>query len=88
MAVGAVGGAALGAAVSSPRHAGSGALVGALAGAAIGGITDAERSAQANRIETQANANADNADRGARAECDGLSARDVGLSGRSRDSVR
>lgn len=61
VAVGAVGGAALGAAVSSPWHAGSGALFGALTGAAIGGITDAERSAQTNRIEAQANANADNA---------------------------
>lgn len=61
VAVGAVTGAVVGAAASNPWHAGGGTLIGALAGAAIGGIVDAERGAQADRIETQANANADHA---------------------------
>jgi hypothetical protein len=43
VAVGAVAGAALGAAVSRPWEAGQGALVGAIAGALIGGISDSER---------------------------------------------
>lgn len=61
VAVGAVTGAVVGAAVSNPWHAGGGTLIGALAGAAIGGIADAERGTQADRIETQANADADRA---------------------------
>jgi hypothetical protein len=61
VAVGAVSGAVVGAAVSSPWHAGRGTLIGALAGAAIGGITDAERNAQGNRIEAEANADANGA---------------------------
>lgn len=58
VAVGAVTGAVVGAAVSNPWHPGGGTLLGAIAGAAIGGVTDAERAAQANRIEAQANADA------------------------------
>jgi hypothetical protein len=58
-AAGAVTGAVVGAAVSNPWHAGRGTLIGALAGAAIGGIADAERTAEVNHIEAQANANAD-----------------------------
>ena len=58
VAVGAVTGAVVGAAVSNPWHAGGGTLLGALAGAAIGGVAEAESNAQANRIEAQANADA------------------------------
>jgi hypothetical protein len=60
VAVGAVTGAMVGAAVSNPWHAGGGALLGAIAGAAIGGVSDAQRAAQENRIET-ANADANGA---------------------------
>jgi hypothetical protein len=55
-AAGAVGGALVGSAVSRPWHAGEGALIGALAGAAIGGIADAERTAQADRMQAEAGA--------------------------------
>jgi len=55
VAAGAVTGAVVGAAVSNPWHAGKGAVLGAIAGAAIGGIADAERNAEANRIEDTAN---------------------------------
>ena len=58
VATGAVTGAVIGAAVSSPWHAGRGGLIGAVAGAAIGGIADTERTAQADRLEAQANADA------------------------------
>jgi hypothetical protein len=61
VAVGAVTGAVVGAAVSSPWHAGAGALVGALAGAAIGGLAETERSAEADRLQRQANAQANDA---------------------------
>jgi len=61
VAVGAVSGAVVGAAVSNPWHAGGGALIGALAGAAIGGVADAERSAQTERLQAQANADANSA---------------------------
>jgi Glycine zipper len=61
VAVGAVTGAVVGAAVSSPWHTGTGALVGALAGAAIGGVSDAERSAQTDRLQAQANVQAGDA---------------------------
>jgi hypothetical protein len=61
VAVGAVTGAVVGAAVSNPWHTGSGTLIGALAGAAIGGVADAERTAQPNRIEAQADADANGA---------------------------
>lgn len=47
IAVGAVSGAMLGAAVSNPWESGSGALAGALAGALIGGIADSVRLEQA-----------------------------------------
>jgi hypothetical protein len=55
VAVGAVAGAVVGGAVSSPWHAGPGILIGALAGAAIGGVADAERSAQTDQLQAQAN---------------------------------
>jgi hypothetical protein len=59
VAVGAVAGAVVGNAVSSPWHAGTGTLLGALAGAAIGGAADAERTAQNDRIaQMNADANA------------------------------
>jgi hypothetical protein len=45
----------VGGAVSSPWHAGPGILIGALAGAAIGGVADAERSAQTDQLQAQAN---------------------------------
>jgi Glycine zipper 2TM domain len=61
VAVGAVTGAVIGAAVSNPWHAGGNTLIGALAGAAIGGIADAERSEQANGMQAQANADANGA---------------------------
>jgi hypothetical protein len=61
VAVGAVSGAVVGGALSSPWHAGAGTLVGALAGAAIGGVVDAERSAQTDHLQAQANAQANNA---------------------------
>jgi hypothetical protein len=61
VATGAVTGAVVGAAVSNPWHTGKGAVLGAIAGAAIGGIADAERTAEANRIEDAANARAHNA---------------------------
>jgi len=51
----------VGGAVSNPWHAGTGMLIGALAGAAIGGVADAERSAQTERLQAQANADADSA---------------------------
>ena len=60
VAVGAVIGAVVGGAVSNPWHAGSGMLIGALAGAAIGGVADAERSAQTERLQAQANSDANN----------------------------
>jgi len=60
-AIGAVSGAAVGSAVSSHWHTGEGALIGAIAGAAIGGIADAERTADANRMQTQVDANASGA---------------------------
>ena len=58
VAVGAVGGAVLGAAVSDPWHSGSGALIGAVAGAAIGGIVDAERADATDRATEAAAADA------------------------------
>ncbi len=58
VAVGAVSGAVVGAAVSNPWHAGTGTLFGALAGAAIGGVVDLERGAQTDRLQAQANAQA------------------------------
>ena len=61
VAVGAVTGAMVGAAVSNPWHAGGGTLLGAIAGAAIGGAADAERTAEVNRVEAQANADANGA---------------------------
>jgi hypothetical protein len=61
VATGAVTGALVGAAVSNPWHAGPGALIGAIAGAAIGGAADAQRADQQDRIEAQANANANGA---------------------------
>lgn len=61
VAAGAVTGAVVGAAASNPWHAGRGTLIGALAGAAIGGVADAERTAQANRIEAQADVDANGA---------------------------
>ncbi len=51
------------AAVSSPWHTGTGALVGALAGAAIGGVSDAGRGAETDRLQAQANAQANDAQR-------------------------
>jgi uncharacterized membrane protein len=53
VAVGAVTGALLGAAVSGPWHTGSGALIGAVAGAAIGGAAEAESTARAQRMQAQ-----------------------------------
>lgn len=50
-AVGAVSGALIGAAVSHPRDAGSGAVIGAVAGAVIGAASDASRQEQAARIQ-------------------------------------
>jgi len=61
VAAGAVTGGVVGAAVSSPWHAGRGLVLGALAGAAIGGIVDAERTAEANRVADEANSRAHNA---------------------------
>jgi hypothetical protein len=61
-AIGAVSGAVVGSAVSRPWHAGEGAVLGAIAGAAIGGIADAERTADADRVQARADADA----RGAR----------------------
>jgi len=58
---GAVTGAFLGAATSRPWDAGRGALVGALAGAAIGGIVESERNNETNRVQAQADANANRA---------------------------
>ena len=58
VAVGAVSGAIIGGAVSNPWHAGRGTILGAIAGAAIGGITDAERAAQTDRLQAEANADA------------------------------
>lgn len=55
---GALTGAVVGAAVSSPWESGRGALLGGLAGAAIGGIAEAEHNAQVDRLQAQANANA------------------------------
>lgn len=60
-AAGAVSGAVVGSAVSRPWRAGEGALIGALAGAAIGGIADAERTAQADRMQADLDADADRA---------------------------
>lgn len=57
VAVGAVAGAVVGNAVSSPWHSGTGTLLGALAGAAIGGAVDVQRTAQNDRV-AQANADA------------------------------
>lgn len=57
VAVGAVTGAVVGAAVSNPWHPGGGIAIGALTGAIIGGIADSERAAEAKRAEDQANAN-------------------------------
>jgi hypothetical protein len=51
VALGAVTGAVLGAAVSSPRHAGENAVVGAVAGALIGTASDASRQDQADAIQ-------------------------------------
>jgi Glycine zipper 2TM domain len=51
---GALAGAVIGSVVSNPWHAGENTLIGALAGATIGGIADAERTAQANRLEDPA----------------------------------
>jgi len=56
VAAGAVTGAFLGAAVSRPWQAGSGALVGALAGAAIGGLAE-NAAAQQTRAQQAAQAN-------------------------------
>ncbi|HEX3949470.1 MAG TPA: hypothetical protein VHW95_06440 [Steroidobacteraceae bacterium] len=56
VAAGAVTGAFLGAAVSRPWQAGSGALVGALAGAAIGGLAE-NAAAQQTRAQLAAQAN-------------------------------
>ncbi len=50
----AVTGAALGAVVSDPWHAGRGALLGGLAGAAVGGIVAAEHNEQLNRLKAHA----------------------------------
>lgn len=61
VAAGAVTGAVIGSAVSNPWHAGRGTVLGAIAGAAIGGIADAERSAEAHRIEDAQNDRAHNA---------------------------
>jgi hypothetical protein len=58
---GAVTGAVVGAAVSRPWESGRGALLGAVAGAAIGGIADAEHRYEANRLQAQANASANDA---------------------------
>jgi len=60
-AIGAVSGAIVGSAVSSPWHSGRGALLGAIAGATIGGISDAGRAAEANRMQEQVDANANSA---------------------------
>lgn len=57
VAVGAVTGALLGAAVSDPWHTGPGALIGAVAGAAIGGAAEARSTAEAQHREALANAN-------------------------------
>jgi Glycine zipper 2TM domain len=61
IAVGALSGAIVGSAVSSPWHSGRGALFGAIAGATIGGIADAGRAADTNRMQAQADANANSA---------------------------
>jgi hypothetical protein len=53
VAVGAVTGALLGAAVSGPWHSGSGALIGAVAGAAIGGAAEAESTTEVQRMGAQ-----------------------------------
>lgn len=58
LAVGAVTGAMVGAAVSDPWHAGGNTLIGAIAGAAIGGAVDAQRTAEVDRMQAQANADA------------------------------
>lgn len=50
---GAVTGAVVGAAVSSPWQTGRGALLGAIAGAAIGGVAASERTAEVNRMQAQ-----------------------------------
>ena len=56
VAVGAVGGALIGGAVSSPWDTGPGILVGALAGAVIGGAVDAERANQVRGLQAEADA--------------------------------
>ncbi len=61
VAGGAVTGAFLGAATSRPWDAGRGTLIGALAGAAIGGIVESEQRDETNRLQSQADANANRA---------------------------
>ena len=56
VAVGAVGGALLGGAVSRPWNAGSNMLFGALAGAAIGAVVDTERANQTRQLRIQSEA--------------------------------
>jgi hypothetical protein len=61
VAAGAVTGAVVGVAVSDRHNTGPGALIGAIAGAAIGGAAEAQRAEQQDRMEAQANANANDA---------------------------
>jgi outer membrane lipoprotein SlyB len=51
IALGAVTGAMLGAAVSRPRDAGTGAVIGAIGGAMVGAASDASRIEQADRVQ-------------------------------------
>jgi hypothetical protein len=50
-AVGAIGGAVVGAAVSRPRDAGAGALIGAAVGAIAGAVSDSSRQDEVNRVQ-------------------------------------
>ena len=54
-AVSAVTGAVLGAIVGAPHHKAAGAAIGAVAGAVVGSISDAERQAQAKRLQDRYN---------------------------------
>ena len=52
-AVGAITGAVIGSAVSSPRDAGAGAVVGAIAGAVVGTAADASRAQEAQAVQNR-----------------------------------
>jgi len=57
-AVGAIGGAILGALIAGPRNAGAGLLVGGATGAIVGTAADASAQQQAQQTQAQINANA------------------------------